>query len=298
MARIPETPQDDDFNFDDEDFLRGDVSGGDEGDTGDEGEFKFEDEFAEPGEEEEFDLGEEEFGEEFLEEEEEAGAPGGGPNRTFIIIAGVMIVLFIIGLIAVVLLATSPKGPSPIQLSATYVVAFNSTQSALLAQTQTQSAIELAMTQTAAAASPTPSPTATFTPTPSETPTLSPTPAELNPTDAAATQFFLDQTATAIALAQGPTAIVGAPTIEPALAVQMTATALAQLLSTPIPSNLTPTREVGGAVSGGPTALPGTGLFDDLAQGGTQTFGALFLIALGLVALIVVSRRLRTANGR
>jgi hypothetical protein len=154
------------------------------------------------------------------------------------------------------------------------------------------------MTQTAAAASPTPSPTATFTPTPSETPTLSPTPAELNPTDAAATQFFLDQTATAIALAQGPTAIVGAPTIEPALAVQMTATALAQLLSTPIPSNLTPTREVGGAVSGGPTALPGTGLFDDLAQGGTQTFGALFLIALGLVALIVVSRRLRTANGR
>ena len=58
-------------------------------------------------------------------------------------------------------------------------------------------------------------------------------------------------------------------------------------VGSPTPEGLRPTPGVA------PTALPDTGLFDDIA-GGTGGLGALALMALGLVAVIFVSRRLRT----
>ena len=45
-----------------------------------------------------------------------------------------------------------------------------------------------------------------------------------------------------------------------------------------------------------PTALPDTGLFDDVAGGGRDGIGMLALAAVGLLGVIVVSRRLRSSG--
>ncbi|MFN8561411.1 MAG: hypothetical protein U0703_07280 [Anaerolineae bacterium] len=47
-----------------------------------------------------------------------------------------------------------------------------------------------------------------------------------------------------------------------------------------------------------PTALPQTGLFEDVVGGGTGGIGVLALSVIGLVGVIVVSRRLRNAGAR
>ncbi len=106
--------------------------------------------------------------------EEEAPEPA--TNRTFVVLAGIMIILFIAALAVVLFLATRPTGPSDIELTASQVVLLNQTVEAQLAQTGTQNAINNSLTQTAAAWTATP--TNTLTPSP----TLSPTPTEFHPT--------------------------------------------------------------------------------------------------------------------
>lgn len=278
-----EDNDDDDFNFDDNEFDFGDE--GDAGDTG--GDFDFGDEEGEfRFEEEPLGLDEEipELGE--VEEERE-----GGISRPFIIIAALMILLFIGGLIAVVFISSQVSGPTPFDQTATAIAIINSTTVAQLHATETQSIISLNLTQTAAAFSPTPSPS----PSPTRPPTITPTP-PLDQTQIAATSIVLtalEQTRVAGLPTNTPTP----PTID-ANAVQMTATALALLLQQgggPTQEVFTP---VGTPGTPRPTALPDTGLFDDLAAGSANSMSVLALMALALVGVIVVSRRLRTANNR
>jgi hypothetical protein len=97
---------DDDFSFDDDngDQLRGGV-GGDEDDLGD---FTFDDDLGTTDDFEDIELGDE-GGDFTFDEDEELVAEedaGGRSNRTFILLAGVMIVLFLAGLVAVIILAT------------------------------------------------------------------------------------------------------------------------------------------------------------------------------------------------
>ncbi len=275
--------EDDDFNFDD--F-------GDEADDNG-GTFDFGDEPEDIGldDEQGFNF------EEDMPLIEEEGEEGGGPNRTFIIIAALMIGLFVIGLIVVLVLVSRPQAPTPTQLTATFIVQQNATVEAQLVLTQT-AAVIIAQQLTETAAVPptdTPLPTDTPFPTPTDTPTL-------DPTELAAQAF---QTQTALELTQTAEFLLTPPTQE-ALGpsdVALTATALAILLAPPTPGQgggeATPTPEglvpTPGAVV--PTALPQTGFFDDLAAGGSN-MGAFALMALGLLAVIVVSRRLRATDDK
>jgi hypothetical protein len=127
---------DNDFNFDDDDDLFGDRRTADDFDFGDD-----DSDFPSPLAD---DFGSDDDTPDFDEEQEERG-----PNRTFVFLAILMILMFVIGLGAVLFLATRPTGPTDAELTGTYVVQFNATQQAFLAQTQTQDAINVAATQTA-----------------------------------------------------------------------------------------------------------------------------------------------------
>ncbi|NWG15806.1 MAG: hypothetical protein HXY41_04155 [Chloroflexi bacterium] len=269
--------EDDDFSFDDEVDNNGEPF-----DFGDEPE----------------DIGLDEQGFDFEEDMpiiEEEGEEGGGPNRTFVIIAALMIGLFVIGLIVVLVLVSRPQAPTPTQLTATFIVQQNATVEAQLILTQTAAVIiAQQLTQTAAVPpTDTPLPTDTPIPSPTDTPTLDPT--ELA-AQALQTQTALELTQTAEFLLTPPTQEALGPSD-----VALTATALAILLAPPTPGQgggeATPTPE-GLVPTAGvpPTALPQTGFFDDLGAGGAN-MGAFALMALGLLAVIVVSRRLR-ANDR
>lgn len=151
--------------------------------------FDFDDDFLND-ENEPFDFDEEEgfpsgLGDEFdsdmpvMEEEQEER----GTNRTFVFLAGIMIVLFVLALGVVLFLATRPTGPTDLELTASQVVLLNQTVEAQLAQTQTQNAVNLSLTQTAEAWTATPTetltPTASNTPTATEfRPTVTPTPSQ------------------------------------------------------------------------------------------------------------------------
>lgn len=295
------TPFDDDdeFGFDDLDFDDNELDSGSEGDFGlggdtDDFDFGTEDEFDFGTDD--FDLGSDEDEFDFQEDDSESS----GPSRTFIYIAGAMVGLFVIALIVLVLLASGGGGPSDIDLTTTAIVQINSTTEAQLRQTQT-AAVLLGGTQTQQAnltatqlARPTdtPTPTATLTPSPDATLAFALVLTEdaLSMTEQALEAANLTATAQALE----PT---GFPTIA-GDAVALTATALANFLQQPTPDQgggvvATPTVE-GGAVL--PTALPDTGLFDDLATGGAGSLSGLFLAILGLIGVIVISRRMRTAN--
>lgn len=127
---------DNDFNFDDDDDLFGDRRSADDFDFGDD-----DIDFPSPLTE---DFADDDDTPDFDEEQEERG-----PNRTFVFLAILMILMFVIGLGAVLFLATRPTGPTDTELTGTFVVQFNATQQAFLAQTQTQDAINVAATQTA-----------------------------------------------------------------------------------------------------------------------------------------------------
>jgi hypothetical protein len=287
---------DDDFKFDDEFNFDDDAKQGDS-------EFKFDDEPADIGLDDDDGKG---FG--FEDEDmpvidEDAQGERRGTNRTFVILAALMILLFILGLAAVVFLALRPQPLTDIQLTSTAIAIQNATTVAQLNATQTAAPL----TQTAdaeifqlTASAPTATPPPTETPVPTETPTLEASPT-LDLTESAA---FALLTQTAVAAQQ--TASV--PTVEPidTGAVALTATALAELLAPPTDDGqggggdaATPTQEGGSGVLPTPgvlpTALPDTGLFDDLAGGGGG-IGLLALLAVGLVGVIIVSRRLRTAG--
>lgn len=289
-------PPDDDFGFDDDFDFDDDLDSGtanEDFDFGEEDAFSFEDD--------EFNFGDDE--EIVFEEQEERQ----GPSRTFIIIAAAMIGLFVIALVVLLLFAL-PSGPTEIELTSTAIAIQNATTIALGNETATQAVI-IAQVQTEDAnltATALAQPTDTPTPTPTDTPTLPPTPDE---TEGAAiafmtqTQAAIDLAATSAAetAAAEEQAPVGPPTIE-INAVAQTATALAMILQPTVNGQgggvvATPTIE--GALPGPgplPTALPDTGLFDDLAAGNPAGVGGLMLAVFGLLGVIVISRRLRAAN--
>lgn len=279
---------DDDFNFDDDDFKFDDQPNGDE--------FKFDDEAPDINLDDGNDTG---FGFESddMPELNEEGAAPQRTNRTFIYIAALMIILFLIGLGAVLFLATRPTGPTPGQLTATSIVATNDQVQVFLNQTGTAS-VEIALAQTQTASVPTNTPTPvpptrepTITPTP-EPPTLDATQAFAN---ALLTQVANEATQTASAALVTPT--VNAPDQS---AVNATATALAVLLGQNLGGTEvagggpTPTFETGGATVPAPTRLPQSGFFDDVGSG--NNVGLIALLALGLVGVIGVSRVVRASN--
>jgi hypothetical protein len=275
---------DDDFNFEDD-------SGFDFGDEGGD-EFKFDDEPEDVG----LDSGDSGFGFEEedmpdIDEEEEAG--GGGVSRTFIIIAGVMILLFVLGLAAVLLIGLGGGGPpSEFEQTRVAIETLNANTQLDAFATATAKAIQAA---TDTVLSLTPLATATLPPTetPQQPATFTPTPT-LDPTQLAAiafqTQqaFDLTQTAQFLLTPPSPTPGTGAED------VALTATALAMLLAPQQTQEVAgvPTQEIGAPI---PTALPQTGFFDDLAAGNANV-GMIALMGLGLVGVILVSRRVRTAN--
>ncbi|MBI1281931.1 MAG: hypothetical protein GC179_27650 [Anaerolineaceae bacterium] len=275
---------DDDFNFDDDDFKFDDQPNGDD--------FKFDDDAPDIDLDSGTDTG---FGfesEDMPELNEEGTAPA-RTNRTFVYIAALMIILFLIGLGAVLFLATRDTGPTSGQLTATSIVATNNAVEVLLNMTNT-AAVEIAFAQTQTANAPTATPTATSTPT--ELPTYTPTPTEppLDATQLAAnallTQVASDATGTALAAQITPT--VAAPNQS---AVDATGTALAILLgqsgggATEVAG--VPTQEIVNVV---PTRLPQSGFFDDVGSG--SNVGLIALLALGLFGVIGVSRMVRAAN--
>lgn len=154
----------------------------------DRNDFDFEDDFL-SDDNEPFDFDEEEgfpsgIGDEFESDmpEIEEEPPEPSTNRTFVVLAGIMIILFVAALGVVLFLATRPTGPSDLELTASQVVLLNQTVEMQLAETGTQNAINLAMTQTAAAWTATPSPTLTPSLTETPVPSLTPTATEFRPT--------------------------------------------------------------------------------------------------------------------
>jgi hypothetical protein len=283
---------DDDFNFDDDFKFDDDKPNGDE--------FKFDDEPADIGLDDDKDAGFGFEGEDMPSLDEEQSPQRS--NRTFIILAGLMILLFLAGLAAVLFLATRPPEITSNQLTTTAIVATNNAIEVLMVQTLTAQPI-IAVTQTAEAQGtavaltqtanvpPTNTPVPTVTPTPLE-PTIDPTLAAAN---ALLTQVAFEATQTAIQAQITPTqAPLNADT------VGMTATALAILLGaggggpTEVAGLASPTPEGGIGPLPVPTALPQTGFFDELGTGGNG--GVLLLMALGLIGLIGVSRVARAAN--
>jgi hypothetical protein len=149
---------------------------------------------------------------EIEEEPEERGA-----NRTFVFLAGIMIILFVVALGVVLFLATRPTGPSDLELTASQVVLLNLTVEAQLAGTSTQNAINQALTLTAAAWTATPSPTLTPTVTDTPEPSITPSATEFHPTVTPTPSQDLTQLAIA-QLANGAltlTALAGQATLTP-----------------------------------------------------------------------------------
>lgn len=279
------------------------------------------------------------FGDDFEDDMpviEQGGDEARGGNRTFIVLAAVMILLFLVGLGVVLFLATRDTGPTPNQLTATAIAEQNATTVAFANLTATAAVDILNMTQTAEAYTDTPSPS----PSPTTPPTVTPT-ATQDPTDLAAT-LFIEQTQTAIMAAglaaqETATAIAAQATLNaqmtevalltqqaavtavtavtevgqapsitapPISAINLTATAIAGgfLTQTAVAAgagggDLTPTAEGGfGTPIARPTALPDTGLLDDVVGSGRDGIGLLALAVVGLVGVIVVSRRLRSGG--
>ncbi len=286
-----------DFDFDDDDFNFDDDN--------DNNDFRFDDD-----DDVDFESGlGDDFGDDDLTFDEEE-ADSRGPSRTFVIIAAVLILMFVVALVALFLLSGMGRGLTPFEITSTAIAQINETVLAQGLETETQQAFDrmtetqVAADLTATANAPTATPTNTLTPSPTETP-----PPDL--TDAAATaiaeQLLFDLTATALSDEATRQALPG---VSPPVtqdtnglnAVALTATALAQvLLPTTAPDDgqgggvvATPTREGGfGPI---PTALPDTGLFDDLAAGGSGSMGVLLLAIAGLAGVIFGARRLRTVN--
>lgn len=309
----------DEFDFDDdlfgdEDDLRG-------GFDDDDSEISFDDDFSDDADLEigDFD-GLDEIDEDFLMEE---SSGGGGPNRTFVLLAGAMIVMFVFGLIAVVILATRDTGPTPIEITRSFIETDNARQAAFLVQTQTQAPLDAAASETAQALlNAEATATAEFNQTQQafliQTQTQAPldqaataTQFVLDATTTAQAEIFANATATAQALTPAETdeAPVGPSPTPPsgqqvsASDVAQTATALAAILQTPVQTGpeATPTREVGGVFVPGTTgtggvSMPDTGLFDSVNS--ERGMGIALLAAAGLLGIIFGARRLRAMNNK
>lgn len=288
--------------------------------------FDFRDEFF-SDEEEEVDPFGEEFGDfdfgadadlpEFGELEDDEG--GGGGRRTIfgmrppLFFALLLGAIFLIVVVVVLLLSIANRGPNAVQLTSTAVVATNDfitqtvipqteTQNAINFATGTQAALDNIATSTqeaiAFAATSTAEAAVTDTPIPSPTPEVT------------ATNLTILVTPTP---ADGAADGSGGGTTDDELS--LTATALADILGggtggidTPTPDNATGATAIAGGATTAPggfvtptpsSGLPNTGFFDEIAGGGGVN-GLLLagLAALGLGAVILVARALRTNNGR
>lgn len=215
-----------------------------------------------------------------------------GPSRAFILLMALMIVIFLVGLGLLISLLTRPTGPSVFEMTEAAIVSTNNARLTLLAQTQTQAAQFANQTATATLFTATPSPTFTATPSPTPTEEASPT-----PTQRGGVALFTETPE------PSPTQEDEPPPTQATLSlssIQLTATALVSFFNTPVeaPTQATPsggqtTSGVGGGTGG---QLPDTGLFDDLLSG--QGLSAFFMMAFGLVGIIVLSRRARAMNNR
>lgn len=244
-----------------------------------------------------------------------------GPSRTFIFLAVVMIIIMLAGLGVVIFLATRDQGPSERDLTATSIVAFNSTQQSFLEATNEQAtvnAIELATqvvldnqaTETAVVVQGTETAEAIVAQTQDAESAVATQTAEQEAVFARQTRRAENDAATQTAEAQG-TAVAVQPTEEPSEetdepvdaidpgGVALTATALFEILNTPIAGTIPPAGGDGDSTTGGvptarPPALPETGLLDgDSSAGGV---GVIMLMAFGLIGIIFGARRLRSMN--
>lgn len=282
--------RDDDFNkdnlFGDDDEF-GEFEDNDKYDRLDDDSLDFDDEFG-------LGLGDESDSIDLTDEELQATAEkSGGPSRTFVLLAVVLIIVLLLGLGLIVGIVMMNRGPTPNELTSTSIAATNVIRIAQIAASETQGAIDLAATQTATAmftASPTATPTPTETLPPTEDFGATQT-AEFQATiaaaDAIATQNVvasattLQQTLQPSDLVTKDASVAGggqiatpapgeptqegggeAPTTLPTVeisAVQQTATALAILFeATPTPEEITGGTGIG-TPTGGETETGGTG---------------------------------------
>ncbi|MCU0481170.1 MAG: hypothetical protein MUE54_08155 [Anaerolineae bacterium] len=321
------------FDFDDDPF---DDDGGSEGtketptNFGGDSDFSFEEETTQF---EDFD----EFGDfddiedDFTVEDEAEAQESGGPSRTFIILAALLVLLFLAGLVVVVILATRPRGPSAIDLTRTQIALENGQTLVAFNATNTAKAVDVTQTFEAAGTQSVLTATANANAT-SEAGTLQAmgatetaqflTNEALSLAETQTAEFLLTQNAltptfdfnaqqadilAATQTAQANninatlTAIAGTnlPQTNNTIGdVALTATAIANALrNQPTAEAITPT---GGAiVSRTPVPdpdMPDSGLFDDFAGGNNMALIA--LMAFGLIGIIFSARVLRESNNR
>jgi cytoskeletal protein RodZ len=202
-------------------------------------------------------------------------------NTTFLLIAVVLVVLFLLGLGIVAFVVFNTRGTQ---------VAYEQTSTSIGA---TNAAVETAIhaTETAKAWTATPSPTPTFTPTetptPTDTPTETPIPTETPTVDETLLALQLTQTKQAFdalqitMTCQAGGCTTGLPTITEQAA---TFTPSATLVPGVTPS-ITPTPSA--------TALPRGGFFEDLQGGNPGSLALVGFAAIALVGVIFASRKLR-----
>lgn len=190
--------------------------------------------------------------------------PNSGRSPVFWIIMGILLIGLVAGG-ALLFVTLNPGGNPDLAVTRTAIADANATTEALIRATNDQATAYVEATLTAEQA--------TATPFPTNTPDFTATAAIDQITQTAESNLAL--TATAMAGVE--------ETIDPVLAAQQTATALAGLF------DQTPTI----AATPDMTDLPDTGLFDDI---GAENAGLFFMMAFGLVGIIIGSRRLRKHN--
>jgi len=274
------------------------------------------------------DFGQDLFTEDLGEGDDGPNEPSQGPSRGFIILAALFVVALVIAF-GVLIFALTRGGTDPLDPTRTAIAEANATTLAQAAAVDATSTAAAELTGTALAASPTPSPSPTATVDITATAqaigatftaqaalvlgtqqAIEGTQQALQANQTAIAQQpslsdFVTQTALAL-LQQGPTPtperISGGLSVAD---VQAAATRLAQLFSQPTPTSAvvgglpTPT-PISGTIrgtpippgTGGPTQLPDTGLFDDLA-GNPALF---MLMAFGLLGVIVLARAARSRS--
>jgi hypothetical protein len=199
-----------------------------------------------------------------ISNDDEETETNSGRSPVFWIIMGILLIGLVAGG-ALLFVTLNPGGNPDLAVTRTAIADANATTEALIRATNDQATAYVEATLTAEQA--------TATPFPTNTPDFTATAAIDQITQTAESNLAL--TATAMAGVE--------ETIDPVLAAQQTATALAGLF------DQTPTI----AATPDMTDLPDTGLFDDI---GAENAGLFFMMAFGLVGIIIGSRRLRKHN--
>ncbi|HRF94689.1 MAG TPA: hypothetical protein PLZ51_05840 [Aggregatilineales bacterium] len=271
-----------------------------------------------------------EIEDDFTVEDDAQAEASGGPSRTFIILAALLVLLFLAGLVVVVILATRPKGPSAIDLTRTQIALENGQTLVVFNATNTAKAIDVTQTFEAVGTQSVLTATANANAT-LEAGTLQAM--SIQETESAQTreaqgifetqtaEFILTQNAltptfdfnaqqadilAATQTAQANninatlTAIAGTNLPQPNTGigdVALTATAIALALrNQPTQEAANPT---GGAIIATPIPdpdMPTSGLFDDFSGGGNMAL--LAFMAFGLIGIIFGARVLRENTNR